>query len=141
MSTRKRPLIGIGVLIIRNGKILLGQRKKKSSIGYKSFELPGGHLEYGESFFRCAQRELGEETGLELLSMDFLCSINFVIDGKHYVDIDFIGQALGEPRVLEKNKELSWKWYDLNDRPYPLFPPAMLALNSYSQRGNLCHDL
>jgi len=60
----QRPLIGIGVIIIRAGKILLGKRRNTHGAG--SWCCPGGHLEYGESFESCARLEVKEETGLEI---------------------------------------------------------------------------
>jgi 8-oxo-dGTP diphosphatase len=51
--------------------------------------LPGGHLEYGESFETCAEREILEETGLKIRGIRFLTATNsvFKTEGKHYVTI------------------------------------------------------
>ncbi len=48
------PKIGVGVLIIRDGKLLLGRRK--GSHGAATWSAPGGHLEYGETPEACARR-------------------------------------------------------------------------------------
>ena len=52
-------VVRIKVLLINNGKILIGN---ENSV----FEFPGGHLEEGESFSDCLKREVKEETGIEL---------------------------------------------------------------------------
>jgi len=58
------PRVGVGVIIMRGDKVLLG--KRKGSHGSDSWSFPGGHLEMYESFFDCAERETMEETGLKI---------------------------------------------------------------------------
>ena len=57
------PRVGIGVIVMRNGLVLLGERIGAHGAG--TWALPGGHLEFGESVEQCARREVWEETGLE----------------------------------------------------------------------------
>jgi 8-oxo-dGTP diphosphatase len=60
----KRPLVGIGAAIIKEGKVLLGKRIAKHGSGTWCF--PGGHLDFMESFEECARRETREEAGIEI---------------------------------------------------------------------------
>ncbi len=49
--------VGIGVLVInKENRILLG--KRKSERGENTYSLPGGHLEFGESFEECAIKRI-----------------------------------------------------------------------------------
>ncbi|EHY56511.1 hypothetical protein HRR83_002404 [Exophiala dermatitidis] len=60
-------------------KFLLGRRL--NSHGSNTYALPGGHLEFGETFQECAAREVLEETGLVLNSstIRFLTATNDVM--------------------------------------------------------------
>lgn len=57
--------------------------------------MPGGHLEFGETFEQCAEREVREETGLNIDSVRFLTATNSIFEetGKHYVTIFMTGNA------------------------------------------------
>jgi 8-oxo-dGTP diphosphatase len=119
-----RPKIGIGVIIERGGRILLGQRKNAHGDGDWSF--PGGHLEFGESWEACAAREAKEETGLDISGASFAAATNdiFEAEGKHYVTIFLRAEApSGEPAVLEPEKCAQWRWFGWDELPEPLFLP------------------
>lgn len=124
------PKVGVGVFVVRNGKILLGKRKGTHGAG--TWGLPGGHLEYGEEVEDCAFRELLEETGLQAIEFERGPWSNGMIEEKHYVTIFIIvRKSEGEPVVKEPQKCEEWKWFDLNRLPTPLFAPAeqfLLAL-------------
>ncbi len=61
----RRPVIKVAAaLIVRDGKILIGQRKKADSHGLK-WEFPGGKIERGESPADALARELEEELGIQ----------------------------------------------------------------------------
>jgi 8-oxo-dGTP diphosphatase len=84
--------VGLGVFLLsplQPGKTLLGLRN--GSYGSGTWGLPGGHLEFGESFSRCAAREVLEETGLDIAEsqIEFVTGTNGVwhADGLHYVTI------------------------------------------------------
>lgn len=118
MDKENRPKVGIGVYIIKDGKLLLGERI--GSHQKNTFCAPGGHLEFGESWEECAKRETTEETGLEIENVRFLGVTNDVMpkDKKHYITIAMVADwKNGEPENLEKNKCLGWKWYALENIP------------------------
>lgn len=116
------PKVGVGVLVIKDSKILLG--KRRNSHGSGAWAPPGGHLEFGESFEDCAKREVLEETGLKVLSIRNFGFTNdvFVRENKHYVTIFMLVDSfMGEPQVLEPQKCEGWSWFDLDSLPEPLF--------------------
>lgn len=130
-NQESRPRVGLGVLIMKEGKILLGRRK--GSHGAGEYASPGGHLEHGESMAGCCAREVREETGLEIKGIRFLRVMNVLeYKPRHYVDLTFVAEwASGEPEVREPDKVDRWDWYDLDALPSPLFatlPSALAAL-------------
>src|SRR5258706_6680257 len=93
--------VGIGVLVLKDGKVLLG--KRKSAHGDGEYATPGGHLEYMESFIDCAKREVAEETGMKIKNIKFMYIANLrEYAPKHYVHIEVIAEwESGEPQLLE----------------------------------------
>jgi len=125
----KRPYIGIGVIIIRDGKILLGKRLQAHGAG--SWCCPGGHLEYGESFEGCARREVREETGLEIENIRRGTFTNdlFQQEGRHYVTLFMLADCpRGTPRICEPDKCEQWGWFPEKALPRPLFLPLQNLL-------------
>ncbi len=121
MSEEQRPKVGVGVMVIKDGKILLGKRKNAHGDG--AYAWPGGHLEYMESIVECAKREAKEEAGIEIDNVRFLRLLNFKdYAPKHYIDIALIADwKSGEPVVCEPDKCEGWDWYDSQNLPQPLF--------------------
>src|SRR5438105_3597711 len=115
MDQEQRPKVGIGLLIFKNGKVLLG--KRKGSFGEGEYCGPGGHLEYMESFEECARRETREEAGIEIENVRFLCLNNLKeYAPKHYVDIGLVANwKSGELKNMEPEKREGWDWYDLDN--------------------------
>ncbi|OGZ08354.1 MAG: hypothetical protein A3C93_02680 [Candidatus Lloydbacteria bacterium RIFCSPHIGHO2_02_FULL_54_17] len=131
MTHASVPRVGLGVMIWKDGKVLLG--KRKSALGTNEYSFPGGHLEPGESFAAGALREVAEECGINVKNLRFQLLAN-ILDyaPKHYVQIGFMADwDSGEPRVLEPEKCEGWDWYQLERFPEPLFAPTRTMVESY----------
>ncbi len=125
----ERPKIGIGVIVIKDGKVLAG--KRKGSHGEGSWSFPGGHLEFNEDIETCATREVMEETGISIKNIRKAAFTNdiFEKEGKHYVTL-FVTSDFesGEAKVMEPNKCERWEWVEWNKLPNPLFLPIQNLL-------------
>lgn len=118
--------VGVAVILVRDGKVLLG--KRKGSHGQGMWGFPGGHVEYGETPEVCAIREVYEETGLTITSPRTGSYTNtiFTSSEKQYITLFFIADApSGEPQVREPEKCEMWQWYSWNELPEPLFEPII----------------
>ena len=123
--TDSRPGVGIGVCVIKDGKVLLG--KRKSSHGEGDWSFPGGHLEFRESWEECASRETFEETGLRIKNLRFGAVTNdiFEKENKHYITIFIVADHdSGEVKVMEPDKCEKWEWFEWGNLPQPIFLPT-----------------
>jgi 8-oxo-dGTP diphosphatase len=133
----ERPKVGVGVFVLKNGKFLIG--KRKNAHGGGSWCLPGGHLEFGESWEACAVREVLEETGVRIKNIKFASVTNDIFDaeGKHYITIfilsDYDG---GDVEIKEPEKCEEWRWVSWESLPEPLFIPMQnLIRNGFNLLG------
>lgn len=120
----KKPQVGVGVIVIKDGKILMG--KRKNAHGQGSWCCPGGHLNFGESIQNCAKREVLEETGIKIKNLRLGSYTNdiFKKEGKHYVTLFVIADYdFGEVKVMEPELCEKWDWFDWDNLPQPLFLP------------------
>ncbi|KAK6931437.1 NUDIX hydrolase domain [Dillenia turbinata] len=100
------PRVAVVIFLLKGNAVLLGRRL--SSVGDSTFALPGGHLEFGESFEECAAREVKEETGLDIEKIEYLTVTNNVFKDEpkpcHYVTI-FTRSVLADPNQVPQNLE------------------------------------
>ena len=97
MSDERRPLVGVGVVVIDQGRILLVRRGGEVRTGF--WAVPGGKARWGEPLAETARREVKEETGLDVE----LGSVIWVGDGMdddqppdhHFALIDFAARVVG----------------------------------------------
>jgi len=118
-----QPRVGLGVIVARAGHVLLGLRDGAHGAG--CWALPGGHLEWQESFAQCARRELAEEVGLVLRRAEVAWVTNDPMpdEGRHYVTVFLRVDASGEPQRLEPHRCLEWAFFAPDELPGPLFAP------------------
>lgn len=95
----KRPILGVGAVVFRRGRVLLVERGREPLKGLWS--LPGGVLEVGETLESAVVRETREETGLEVKPVALVEIFErLILDARgrpeyHYVLIDFLCRISG----------------------------------------------
>jgi 8-oxo-dGTP diphosphatase len=131
-----RPKVGLGVMIFKDGKVLVSRRRNRHGDGEYAF--PGGHLEHLESIEECARREIREECGIEVGELVFLCVTNLkAYAPRHYVDLGFVCEwKSGEVRTLEPEKHTHWFWCDPEMLPAPLFGATANYLEAWKTGKN-----
>jgi 8-oxo-dGTP diphosphatase len=148
MSVKRRypeqPVVGVGAIILREGKILLEQRGNEPARW--QWTIPGGVVEVGESLEEAVRRETREETGLEVevaTLIDVVDQVHLDKQGKieyHYVIIDYIVKADGEPKCGSDADALKWvplgevEEYDLTPNFRRFFVKNKTKLESFNQR-------
>ena len=94
-----RPFVGVGAVIVHDGKVVLIKRRYEPLAG--EWSLPGGAVEVGETLEDCVLREMREETGLEIEVgpvIEVFDRISRDADGRiryHYVLIDYLCWPVG----------------------------------------------
>lgn len=119
-----KPVKGVGVIIERDGKILLGLRKGGRGAG--TWGPPGGTLEDGETYESAAIRETFEETGLRVTfqRLDKYVGSHMFQDGfRCTTGFVWANCPEGEPRITEPDKCGQWRWFSWDRLPRQLFEP------------------
>ena len=113
----KQPIIGVGAVIIKDGKILLEKRKNEPGKG--KWSIPGGLVELGESVEQTVIREVREETGLKVGKPEHIDVVDNVIRDEngeikyHFVIIDyFVKLKGGTMKAMSDAEELRWVTFD-----------------------------
>jgi ADP-ribose pyrophosphatase YjhB (NUDIX family) len=107
----ERPIVGVGGVVIENGRALLIRRGSEPLRG--EWSIPGGTLELGETLQEGVARELLEETGLEVRVFELIEVFDRIFPGEaaplsepgrpprfHFVIADYLCERInGEARA------------------------------------------
>ena len=107
-----RPVVGVGAVVVREGRVLLIRRGKEPLRG--RWLVPGGTLEWGETLVAAVAREVLEETGVTVEPRELLAVIDHIdraggTAGHHFVIVDYLCDwVAGEPRAGSDAEAAAW---------------------------------
>jgi 8-oxo-dGDP phosphatase len=120
-------LVVVGVVIEKDGKIILVQESKPPACGL--WNTPAGHIEKGETPLEGAKREVKEETGLDIEITDLLgvyIGKSLFYPNRITAKITFRGSVVGGGIQFKKDEILDAKWFT---------PSEILAMKDSELRG------
>ena len=94
----ERPIVGVGVVVWHEDRVLLIKRGKPPRVG--QWSLPGGAQRLGETLAETARREVREETGIEIELGDIVATLDSIDRDDagrvrhHYTLVDFVAEGL-----------------------------------------------
>lgn len=116
-----QPIIGVGAVIIKEGKLLLEKRANQPGKG--KWTIPGGLVDLGENIENAVIRETKEETGLDVGEprlVDVVDNVDLDEHGKikyHFVIVDYLVKINGgKVEAASDAEELQWVPLDKVDR-------------------------
>lgn len=137
MTDRARqPRLGCGAAILRDGRILLVQRRREPEADH--WGLPGGKVDWLEPVASAAAREIAEELGLVIRPRDLLCVVDQIDArrGEHWVaPVYLVEDAEGEPVLREPAALAGHGWFPLDALPSPLTAATRAAVAALAARG------
>lgn len=115
------PGVGCGLVIRRDGKVLLYKRVKSPEAGHWS--IVGGKVDHMEHALEAARREAEEESGLTIGDVRFLCISEQIIatDRQHWLSLIYLtDDVTGTAQLTEPDKLSDMGWFDVDNLPSPL---------------------
>jgi 8-oxo-dGTP diphosphatase len=110
----EKPVIAVGAVIIHNDEMLMIRRGKDPGRGLWS--IPGGAVEHGEYLSDALEREVKEETGLDV-EIGVLVGILEVVGDPHYVIHDYSATLTGGSTATAGDDVDEARWVPLDEVP------------------------
>jgi len=137
----KIPKINVDILVVRDGKILLGLLTDKwKHQGKKVYGVPGRDIMFGEKIGDTVKRNIREEFGCNVTKYKIICvNTNYAL-GNHYIGIGVVAEIDGKPKVLLPEDWESWEWFGKDEIPENLFPATENLIKCYLENKFCVHE-
>jgi ADP-ribose pyrophosphatase YjhB (NUDIX family) len=107
------PIVAVGGLAVVDGAVLLVRRGKPPEAG--RWTIPGGRVEVGETLAEAVERELLEETGLDVRCGELRGWVERILPGYHYVILDFDITVVGSCTPVAGGDAVDVSWVSLGE--------------------------
>lgn len=111
--------VGVGAAIFnKEGKLLITLRSKEAKNERGKWEIPGGGVEFGETFVQAIKREVKEELDIDITILELLGICDHIIpqEKQHWVSPTYICTiSKGEPKILEPHKCAAIEWFTIEE--------------------------
>lgn len=132
----KEPRVRIAGILVENGKVLMIEQEKK---GNRYWLLPGGGLDFGESFEECIKREFMEEAGIEVESekLMFISESIAPDNSRHIVNLYFkVVKKSGDIKIGDEEILTDIKFIAADELcNYTVYPNIKSELVNYIKNG------
>ncbi|HED32919.1 MAG TPA: NUDIX domain-containing protein [Gammaproteobacteria bacterium] len=137
MSEKKPVAAAVATLVFDEKRLLLGRRVRQQV--FEGWQCPGGYLSEGQSIEQAARNYCLEKAGVEIMDMEPGPYTNNIFSDtplvRHTVSLYQVARL---HRVLNiekfENREMQWRWFDLQALPSAQFLPLKLLLEQYDLR-------
>src|SRR5713226_401995 len=131
-TQRYSAIVDVHLLLMSNGRILLGQRQN-TGFQDRNYHLPAGHLEPDETILEALMREAREELGIKIKpDQARLAMLMHQKSSTGRLGVFFVVQEWeGEIVNAEPDKCSHLKWFDLDNLPDNMVPYAKEAVAQY----------
>jgi 8-oxo-dGTP diphosphatase len=143
MATRRypdRPIVAVGAIVVKDGRVLLARRGKEPSYGLWS--VPGGAVNVGEGLKLATQREIREECGIEVELTDVIEVVERMVRDEsgriqyHYVIVDYLARWVSGELTLS-SEVLEARWVPPGDFPqYQMTRGTAEVIHHMLEAGN-----
>ncbi len=100
-------------------KVFLAQRAKTKKFYPGVFEIPGGHIDFGEDIVDGLKREVREELGKDIIVGDAFSAFTYIneVKGAHAVEVTFFAQFVGrlDDIKIDPADHMAWDWFAESD--------------------------
>lgn len=134
------PKVAVGAVVLKDGHVLLVQRGQPPGQG--NWAIPGGSINLGETLRSAAEREVFEETGLNIRAGEPVYTFESIVrdeDGKvrfHYVIIDFAADYI-DGEIRPGDDAMDAGWFSVEDlATLPVSKPTLTLLKTRFDFGS-----